>query len=439
MTTVLLLGLAACSGGGDSESEERPPDQGVVTATVGSDDGSARTGGTDGGSQTGGTDGGSSAGPPEVLELPEVETETVTTDLAVPREVIAVEDGTLLVSGQEGLVLVLADGSAREEPFLDLVGQVEEPNGDRQERGLLGLALDPAFADNGRVYTLATYAPPEGERGHTTALTRWTADPGELTVDRESAEVLLEIPRASNDHSGGEIVFDAEGMLVTALGVDAPAAELAQDPSTLDGTVLRLDVSGEEGYAVPQDNASGAGAEGDWAPEVLSTGYRNPWRVSWDPDLGVLVGIAMSRDGEQQVHVPEAGDNAGYPELPYSCWEDGEVVAGCTEGPDGVDLTPPAMSYPNRVGRILSGVAPVRDSGIPELDGTVLVSDWDGTLLAATPQEEPWSYREVKLAGPVLPTGGYLWDIDTDEQGAVYLMVTSRDLDEGEVRRLVTE
>lgn len=262
-------------------------------------------------------------------------------------------------------------------------------------------------------------------------LTRWTADPDGLVADRGSAQILLQLPRESLVHVGGEIVFDDAGTLITSFGAASGSTE-AQDPASLAGVVIRIDPTGTgagTGYAIPADNpfVSGGGA-----PEVWSYGYRNPWRLTWDPELGLLVGSALWTEKPQQVDVPQAGDNAGYPEVRGACWDGTEVNAICRATAAGVPIAPPGFEYDRSIGSILSGVA-LPTAG--PLAGQVVISDWEGALLAGPPQGRPWPLTPV-----VLPTdaigSGYLWDLDTDANGNLLLLTTSRSLSAGAVLRV---
>lgn len=167
---------------------------------------------------------------------------------------------------------------------------------------------------------------------------------------------------------------------------------------------------------------------------MWSYGYRNPWRLRVDPHLGVLVGSAMWKDKPQQVNAPHSGDNAGYPEVETPCWTDGVLAPSCSTTAAGTPIAPPVLEYGPEVGDILSGVAvPGPDAG--PLAGTVVVSDWKGAVLAATPGEAPWATTPVELP-PAASQGGYLWDLDADAAGHLYLMYTGTSMTGGTLLRL---
>lgn len=249
------------------------------------------------------------------------------------------------------------------------------------------------------------------------------------------------LPSRDADHVGGEIVFDDEGLLYTSLGAPSRDEE-AQDPQSYAGTVLRIDPTPAEGgalrnraYGIPEDNPFADGEGG--LPEIYSYGYRNPWRLSWDTEHGLLVGEAMSRDKHQQISQPGPGDNVGYPAVSGACWsEDGELTEGCVETGAGAPITPPVLEYGPQVGEILSGVT-VGTGG--DLAGLVIVTDWLGTVLTATPGEAPWEHEILSDGTDLVGHASYVWDLDAEPDGSLYVLTAGRTLADGggAVHRLV--
>ncbi|WP_114906132.1 PQQ-dependent sugar dehydrogenase [Ornithinimicrobium murale] len=428
-------GLVACSGSTHDQPSSSPSATAEAAATP-------RTPDSAEGAATADPDAAPSPGSTG-LDLLEV-------SVTAPREVVTLDDGTLLISDQVGVVhVVTADGAARPEPLLDVQDSIKQPGRTALEAGLAGFEVAPDFADSGHVYTTTTHSIadvdrdlPQGTR-QVNILSRWTVDPSTLVADPESEEQLMVLPSRDADHVGGEIVFDDDGLLYTSLG--APSRdEAAQDPASYAGTVLRIDPTPAEGtaledraYGIPEDNPFADGAGG--LPEVYSYGYRNPWRLSWDSEHGLLVGEAMSRDKDQQVGQPAAGDNAGYPEVTGSCWgQDRELSGACRETEAGMVIAPPVMEYGPEVGEILSGVT-VGTGG--DLEGQVIVTDWLGTVLVTTPGEAPWKH-EIRSDGKDL-TGhqSYVWDVDSGPDGSLYVLTAGRSMAEGKgaVLRLAPE
>ena len=157
------------------------------------------------------------------------------------------EPGRLYVVEQAGLIRVVgADGVTADTPFLDLTAQVAFGG----ERGLLGLAFHPDYADNGRFFVDYTRAP-DGA----TVVSQFNAVDG--VADPASERQLLVIEQPFENHNGGMIAFDATGMLLIGTGDGGSGGDpfgAGQDPGVLLGKLLRIDVDGGEPYGIPADN-----------------------------------------------------------------------------------------------------------------------------------------------------------------------------------------
>lgn len=359
----------------------------------------------------------------------------VTDELKVPRNAIALDEEHLLISDQHGTIHLLDDGELRAEPVLDLSEQVTPPTALALELGLAGVALAPDFDSSGHLYTYSTQDPEAGdpdEAARVDVLRRWTIDTAKLTADPDSVEELLRIPSRTTDHVGGDIAFDADGYLLIGAGSPTVAQE-AQDPDQLVGKVLRVRPE-DDGELTPAPDNPYADGGGD--PRVMSMGYRNPWRAEWDDEWGMLIAEPMFSEANQHVWQLRPGDNGGYPEVSSrtkTCWQDRTVVPECRTTEAGLDVTPPVLEYDSGIGAIISGAVPLRGSAWGELDGSVLVSDWRGALLVATPSEDlPWTFREVETD---LDLDGYLWELDGAD-GKVYAMTTDEDMGAGTVHEV---
>jgi len=196
--------------------------------------------------------------------------------------------GRLLVIEKTGLIRILdpATGAINPVPLLDLSTSITTDG----ERGLLGLALAPDFADSGQFYVNVTNL--EGD----TEIRRYelsAADPDQASLS--SGDVILTFAQLASNHNGGWIGFGDDGFLYVASGDGGGAGDPGnhgQDSSTLLGAILRIDPSTDDfpddpdrDYAVPTDNPfSNAGG----AAEVFAYGLRNPFRASFDSATGDL-------------------------------------------------------------------------------------------------------------------------------------------------------
>ena len=224
--------------------------------------------------------------------------------------------GRVLVVERGGLVRILnpATGAIAGTPLLDVRGQVATDG----ERGLLTIALAPDFPTSGRAYAYLTV--PDG----TIELRRYTAAAG--TRDRleaASADLLLAIPHPRNNHNGGWLGFDRNGLLYVATGDGGGAGDPdgnGQNKSTLLGKILRIDVAKDDfpndpgrDYGIPAANPY---AGGGGAPEVWLYGLRNPYRNSFDRATGELWIGDVGQDAVEEIdraQTTQAGLNLGWP------------------------------------------------------------------------------------------------------------------------------
>lgn len=220
----------------------------------------------------------------------------------------------LYILEKAGVIKLLDMGGARvrlhEQPFLDISKKVST----RSERGLLGLDFDANYAKTGIFYI--HYSDLEG----TTVISRMQVDAeNPLRANAESEEVLLTVDQPYPNHDGGELIFGPDGMLYLGLGDGGAAADpknAGQDPKTMLGKILRIDVSGGPGspYRIPQDNPFVG--DDKFLPEVWAWGLRNPWRFSFDRETGDLwIGDVGQNKWEEVNFAPassKGGENYGW-------------------------------------------------------------------------------------------------------------------------------
>ncbi len=155
-------------------------------------------------------------------------------------------------------------------PFLDLGDKVQSGG----EQGLLGLAFHPDYATNGRLFVYYTLA-----GGGSQVVTEFHAVDG--VVDPTSERLILEMPDFAENHNGGMLAFDPEGMLLIGTGDGGGAGDPqhnGQDVTQLLAKLLRIDVDGAQPYTTPVNDPNGLLGP-DARPEIRATGLRNPWRL----------------------------------------------------------------------------------------------------------------------------------------------------------------
>ena len=286
--------------------------------------------------------------------------------------------GRLFLLEQPGLIRVFVDDVLQPEPFLDMTAHVSRDSLRQfSERGLLGLAFDPDFASNGRFFV--HYSDHNGS----TVLAHYSMRADDPTVvDTESRQVIFTLAQPYSNHNGGQIAFGPDGYLYLALGDGGSAGDplnSGQNPATLLGSILRLDVDVEDGYAIPPDNP-GLVRNLLLAPQLWAWGLRNPWRFSFDRVTGELYIADVGQNRIEEVNVQPADSPGG---INYG-WRVMEGSLPYSGGRVTPDMQAPALEYGHNVGCSITGGYVYRGAALPELRGIYFYGDWcSGNLWAA--------------------------------------------------------
>jgi glucose/arabinose dehydrogenase len=262
---------------------------------------------------------------------------------------------TTFVVEQAGTIFRLIPGIAGwvRQPFLNIRDRVTR-NGN--EEGLLGLAFDPHFAEEGHAHRGALYVDYSVKPGHLSRLSRFVLKPGESTVDPSSEQILMEIEQPYPNHNGGCLQFGPDGMLYYGLGDGGAANDPhgnGQKLDTLLAKILRIDVSPRDDgkpYGIPADNpfVSRPGAR----PEIWAYGMRNPWRFSFDRATGECWVGDVGQNLYEFVHVTKAGGNDGWSLV--EGFHRFKLASGDKLPGDDV---PPVFEYPHLAARDDDGIA----------------------------------------------------------------------------------
>ncbi len=233
--------------------------------------------------------------------------------------------------------------------FLDLSSQITTIG----EGGLLGLAFDPEYAQNGYFYVDLTNPSDDTE------IRRYQVSSGDPSqADPSSATLVITVdqPNGLTNHKGGWVGFGPDGYLYITLGDGGGGGDPfgnGQNAGTLLGKILRLDAHGDDfpadptrNYAIPPDNPfiGTAGA----LPEIWALGLRNPFRAGFDRDLGDFYIGDVGQGAWEEIDIGQAGANYG--------WDVFEGPASFQPGPLGPGtLTAPIHSYDHAVGHAVIG------------------------------------------------------------------------------------
>ncbi|GAA1825092.1 ThuA domain-containing protein [Agromyces salentinus] len=302
------------------------------------------------------------------------------------------------------------------------------------EDGLLGIALDPAFTENGHVYLYRS--PDAADNANPSSffsrVSRFTMENG--SIDPASEELIIEVParRLPDEpgHTGGGLDFDADGNLYLGVGDDvnphsepsggyAPlstrpgtfhdARETSANTNDLRGKLLRITPNADgPGYTIPEGNlfpeADDAGDK--TLPEIYAMGFRNPFRFSVDQATGNISLADYSPDNGNDA--PTTRGPAGIAEWNYITspgnygWP---LCMGNNEPFRDVDYT----ANPVAVGDFFDCANPVNDSprntGLTELPAARAADMWYGYKRSSVPSMIP-------QGGGLAPMGGPVYDFD---------------------------
>jgi glucose/arabinose dehydrogenase len=435
------------------------------------------------------TEGGDdTSGPYAIADTP-VALEVVADGLTAPVDFAAPDDGSgrLFVVEQTGTIRVISpDGEVLDEPFLDVTDRLVEMDEGYTERGLLGLAFHPQYADNGRffVYYSAPLAEgaPEGW-DHTSHLSEFQVSADDENVaDAGSEQILMTVDQPQSNHNGGHITFGLDGYLYIPLGDGGGANDTdeghteglgnGQDLTNLLGSILRIDVDtpgeGGQAYSIPQDNPF-VDRE-DVPSEIWAYGVRNPYDISVDSEgeYSILVSDA-GQERFEEVSIANAGDNLGWNiREGVHCFDpenaDTPPEQCADTGADGEPLVHPVIEYDrSNFGTVITGAYVYRGTELTEYQGQLFFVEWnsaiaegaDGAVFVAEPggqmaatgvDEGLWEFERVELQQPDgaseegAGTGFYITAIAADATGELYILANTAATPEeggGSVYRLV--
>ncbi len=296
------------------------------------------------------------------------------------------------ITDQTGEIYVHGPDGIREEPFLDISDRIVEFM-EFDERGLLGLAFHPDFAENGRFYV--RYSAPlqddmPEDYDHTFVLAEFQTETDDNeTADPESERRLLELAEPQFNHNSGSLAFGPDGYLYVGTGDGGAANDVGlghvsdwyedneggngQDTEeNLLGSILRIDVdaeSEEQPYGIPDDNPL-VDTEGHLG-EQYAWGFRNVWGMSFTSE-GELLAADVGQNLIESVNHVRAGGNYSWnvkegtycfsTETPNTPPDDcPETTPDDVRG--GEELLDPVLEYPHELGLVQSPTDAAENGG----------------------------------------------------------------------------
>jgi len=298
-------------------------------------------------------------------------------------------------------------------PLLDISDDVINEG----ERGLLGMT----FSSDGRKLYLDYTRQPDG---HTVVAEYELGD--RPSIDTRSRRQLLFVEQPFANHNGGQLVIGPDGFLYVGLGDGGDGGDPrgnGQDPSTLLGSILRIDpeVVDEDGpaYSIPSGNPFADGEDG--SPETWLYGVRNPWRFTFDAATGDLWVADVGQNAYEEIdRLPaisgfEAGKGANLG------WNEMEATHPFDNGENPAGAVLPIFEYGRDDGCSITGGYVYRGDDIPALVGAYLYADYCSPGI-----------RGLQMDGETV-IDSRTWDLPVeqiqsfgqDDDGELYLLLAS--------------
>ena len=345
---------------------------------------------------------------PDMLETMdyEMKVETIADGLEIPWAIDFMDNNRVLITERPGRLRMVINGVLQSEPVQNTPEVLHAGQG-----GLLDVAVDPEFDDNGWIYLAYSHVLEEaGEGNRPPAMTRIVR--GKIQNNSwTSQEVLFEAPhetyRTTRHHYGCRIVFDPWGYLYFAIG-DRGAGYQSQDVSLPNGKVHRIHKDGsipEDNPYIPLENSM---------KSLYSLGNRNIQGMAVHPLTGQVWATEHGPMGGDELNLIQAGKNYGWETITYGKNYNGTIITELT------DL--PGMEQPNLYWKPSIAVC-----GLDFYRGD-LFEKWKNRLLVGALR-----YEEVRLLHiekdrvmhqeVILKGAGRVRDVSTGPDGAIYVVL----------------
>ncbi len=335
---------------------------------------------------------------------------TVADGLHYPWGLAFLPDGRMIVTERPGRIRIVAQDGRLSPPLAGAPKVYASGQG-----GMLDIALDPNFQASGLVFI--SYAEP-GPGGAGTAVARAKLD---LAGNRltDFAVIFRQVPKTGGGrHFGSRLVFGRDGRLFVTLG-ERGERDRAQDPSINRGQVIRIEPDG----AIPADNPF-VGKAG-FRPEIWSWGHRNPQGAALHPDTAKLWTIEHGARGGDEVNIPEAGRNYGWPLIAYGRHYFGGRIG---QGTHGEGLEQPIHYWDPSIAP--SGMAFYTGTKFPKWRGNLLVGALKFQLVARLVLDGERVIGEERILEDL---DERIRDVRQGPDGFIYLLTDS---DDGRILRL---
>ena len=348
-----------------------------------------------------------------------VKVETFARGLVHPWGLAFLPDGQMLVTERPGRVRIVGKDGRLSDPVRGVPDVVASGQG-----GLLDIALDPNFAANRLVYL--SFADPRGSGTNGTSVVRGklVADGGSPRLD-DAKVIFRQEPAATGGlHFGSRLAFARDGNLFVTTGDRYHSRHKAQDLATHYGKVIRIRPDGSVPPDNPFVNKSGA------RPETWSYGHRNPQSAAIHPTTGKLWTVEHAARGGDEINVPAAGKNYGWPTITYGIEYSGDQIGEGITAREGMEQ--PVYYWDPVIAP--SGMAFYTGTRFPAWRGSLFVGGLESTHVARLTVDGDRIIGEERLLTDLQPERERIRDIRQGPDEALYILTDSAN---GRVLKLV--
>ena len=339
-----------------------------------------------------------------------------------------VQGGYLIAEKSKGTISLLerVDGEEVISPFVNILDEIYVAN----DEGLLGVALHPGFAENGRYFMMHETMTGQ-QRGMAVVERVASAD-----RRKDSGNPTRSILRWNIDtlfHHGGGLEFGPDGFLYIGMGDGGPQEDpegKAQDLSRFEGSLLRIDVDREEegrAYGIPGDNPFVTGDSKERRPEIFAYGLRQPWRFSFDPANGDLWVGDVGQNRFEEVCIVRSGENHG--------WniQEGFSLFSTQYRTETAKYIPPVVAFLRKHGVSVTGGYVMRTDPQSSFHGVYICADYQSKKVWGITQRD----RKLKVIRQIGTSPDRIVSFGRDAAGELYAVGYTKgvvyrvDLDEG--------